>query len=68
MQKTWLADGITDENSPAARTAGAHIIGRAFAHEYEATGDLIAIADFGLGLTMPQYEIAIRAGRELLEG
>lgn len=68
MQKTWLADGITDENGPTARTLGAHIIGRAFAHEYDATGDLITIADFGLGLTFPQYEIAIRAGLELLEG
>ena len=72
MQKTWLAEGITNETGPTAKRVGAEILGRALAHEYAETGDIS-----GYDLIMVQAEIgyddrlkriAITAGLELLGG
>ena len=66
--KCWLAEGVADDDTATAKRTGAQIIGRAFAHEYDATGEFIAIANFGLGLTIGQIAVAIHAGAELLGG
>lgn len=69
-RKTWLADGITDENGPAAKRAGAEILGRALVHEALATEDFTPVREIvaKLGFSVAQAHIAIRAGLELAGG